>query len=441
MRRELSLVFLAISAMIVTAFVVPLGLSARATARDRALDVARAEAAELAPMLATGDPATVAAAVEAVNGLGRHQLTVVLVDGTELGVLVAERARLETALATATSLDGPAGGGHELVTAVALPAGPSAIRVFVPDAELRRGVVAAWATLGGLGVVLVLGAVAMADRIAQRLVRPAAGLAHAARALGDGDFAVRVDPSGPPELATTAEAFNSLVERVEKMVADEREMIAELTHRLRTPLTRLRVGLDQVPDQRVAAKLHGEVELLTAEVNDLIMRARQRVEPPGRVDLGQIVAERFAFWSALATDERRPGSLERNDTVHAAVERDELEAAIDVLIENVFAHTPSGQPFSVAVVARPDGGGSLVVEDGGSGFDPSLADLGESGSGSTGLGLAIVRRLLARCGGSMSIGGSRLGGARIQCDFPATRSDPQGLPAAWRDPSGDVADP
>lgn len=425
MRRELILVFLAISTMIVTAFVVPLGLSARATARDRALDVARAESATLVPFVATGDLQAIVDEVDAVNASGRLAVTVVLTDGTEIGTTVIDRNRLDTVAQDATSVTGPTEGGHELITAVALPTGSAAVRVFVPDAELRRGVLAAWATLAGLGAALILGAVALADRIAQRIIRPATDLAHAAAGLGAGDFTVHVEPSGPTELVTTASAFNTLVGRVKKMVDDERTMVAELTHRLRTPLTRLRVGLDQIRDPRVADKLHDDINALTAEVNDLISRARHNLDPPRPVDIAHLTAQRFDFWAVLASEEQRTCKFSPNDAIYAAVDNDELEAAIDVLIENIFAHTPPGTPFAVSTVSRPDGGGSLVIEDGGPGFDPALVTPGQSGTGSTGLGLAIVNRLITRCGGTVAIDNSVLGGARIECRFPPPAVGPE----------------
>ena len=421
MRRELILVSLAISTMIVTAFVVPLGLSASATARDRALDTARAESATLVPLVATSDQQAIRSEVDRVNTLGRLLVTVVLVDGTEIGAPVDDRDRLATVVADATSLTGATEGGHELITAVALPSGPAAIRIFVPDAELRRGVVAAWTTLAGLGVILILGAIALADRIAQRIIRPATDLATAAARLGAGDFTVHVDPTGPGELASTAHAFNTLVGRVEKMIDDERAMVAELTHRLRTPLTRLRVGLDQVHDETVAGKLHDDINALTTEINDLISRARHNLDPPPLVDIAPITARRFEFWAALAAEEDRHCTLSPNDAIEVPVEIDELEAAIDALIENIFAHTRPGTTFAVSTVAGPDGG-SLIVEDGGPGFDPALVPPGQSGASSTGLGLGIVNRLVARCGGTMAIGNSDLGGARIECRFPRPHS-------------------
>ncbi len=90
-----------------------------------------------------------------------------------------------------------------------------------------------------------------------------------------------VEPSGPAELAETAEAFNHLTGQIRTMLAAEREMVSELTHRLRTPLTRLRIDLDRVNDPELAIELHRGVDALTNEVNGLIAQARRTVDPPG----------------------------------------------------------------------------------------------------------------------------------------------------------------
>jgi len=417
MRRELISVFVAMSTMIVIGFLIPLGLAARSSAHDRALDTARAESAALIPFLATDNPEAVQAEIERANSGDGLVVTVIMPDRNELGapVPVQARERLDRVLNEATSLAGPVAGGQELVSAVALPNGQrGAVRVLVPDRELNRGVRPAWAILIGLGATLVLLAVVMADRIAQRIIQPTERLAAAAASLGRGEFDVTVEPDGPAELATTAIAFNTLAGRVRSMLNDEREMVSELTHRLRTPLTRLRIDLDRVDDEVVAARLHASVDAFTAEVNDLITQARHSVDPPTSIDVAAVVAERFQFWSVLAVDEGRECRLDSGGEVPMSIDADELEAALDVLIENVFAHTPAGTAFILSVQPTPDGC-CITVDDAGPGFNPDLAGPGQSGAGSTGLGLSIVGRLAAKSNGTVAITTSELGGARVEC--------------------------
>jgi signal transduction histidine kinase len=88
---------------------------------------------------------------------------------------------------------------------------------------------------------------------------------------------------------------------------------------------------------------------------------------------------------------------------------------VDVLIDNVFAHTDEGVPVEIWVVPRADGAVVLTVEDAGSGL-PSVdvINRGRSNAGSTGLGLDIVRRAALASGGSLELGRSRLGGALVR---------------------------
>jgi len=415
------------AALITLAFLVPLGLSARLQGRDRALDEGRLVAADLVPLAAAGRQAEVAQLVDGINAEG-HQRVTVVIGGQVIGEPAPESARLARALEGATSSSGDAPGGVELVTAVAGVGGNSAVRVLVTDAELSRGLAASWAALAATGLVLVGLSVAIADRIAQRVVRPARRLADAAHRLGAGDLEVAVEPSGPTELVDTADAFNRLTGQVRGMLAAEREMVGELTHRLRTPLTRLRIDLDRVADDALAADLHADVDALRDEIDDLIAQARRTADPPRPLDVTAVAAERFGFWRVLAADEDRPCRLVLGgvpvepeepgaawEPVTVAVEPEALAAGLDVLFENVFAHTGRGVAFELSVAAEPDGGCVIALDDAGTGFDPSMAAAGRSGGGSTGLGLAIVGRLARSTGGSMAIEPSPLGGARVVC--------------------------
>ena len=98
--------------------------------------------------------------------------------------------------------------------------------------------------------------------------------------------------------------------------------------------------------------------------------------------------------------------------------RAELGALIDVLIENVFAHSPAGVGYRLTVRRVSDGGSVLSLADDGPGFvDLAVKQRGESGAGSTGLGLDIVARTAQRTGGGMSVGTSSDGGAEVSVRF------------------------
>jgi signal transduction histidine kinase len=138
------------------------------------------------------------------------------------------------------------------------------------------------------------------------------------------------------------------------------------------------------------------------------LAARPRLE----CDLGAVVADRTAFWGALAEDQGRPWQADpppSGITVPAAFSV--VAEALDVLLGNVFHH--SAEDARCRVTLRPDG--AVVVEDAGPGFaDPEAAmTRGVSGADSTGIGLDIARRLAVETGGSLLIDRSELGGARV----------------------------
>jgi signal transduction histidine kinase len=133
-------------------------------------------------------------------------------------------------------------------------------------------------------------------------------------------------------------------------------------------------------------------------------------------DVGKVVAERVDFWSALADDQGRTLRLALPERpLRARLDETELTDVVDVLIDNVFAHTDEGVGLEVWLVPRADGAVVLTVEDGGPGLPSAdVIERGSSGAGSTGLGLDIVRRAAVASGGSLELGRSRLGGALIR---------------------------
>ncbi|ALM41506.1 histidine kinase [Streptomyces sp. FR-008] len=178
-------VALAVTAMVVVAFAVPLGLVVRETARDRAVSHAERQAAALGPALTvTTERAALERAVQFTTAGSEGRMAVhVPADGDRPALTVgtarasardlASTRRLARAVTTATP------GGQLLLQPTALSGSRTAVvEVYVPEAEAGRGVAAAWLMLAGVAVALVIGSVAVADRLGVRLVGPARRLAR-----------------------------------------------------------------------------------------------------------------------------------------------------------------------------------------------------------------------------------------------------------------------
>jgi signal transduction histidine kinase len=133
-----------------------------------------------------------------------------------------------------------------------------------------------------------------------------------------------------------------------------------------------------------------------------------------RCDAVAVVRDRVRFWSVLAEDTGRPLDLRLpGGELPVRLTAADLGAAVDALLENVFAHTPDGTPMRVTVAAAPAGGAMLEVGDDGPGFGPDAGVRGHSTAGSTGLGMDIVRRAAESSGGRMELRTAAGGGARV----------------------------
>ncbi len=283
--------------------------------------------------------------------------------------------------------------------------GTSVVRALVPPERLREGVTRTWLVLGLMGLVLLVVGALVADRLARSLIGPVADAAGVARRLGGGDLAARVTPGGPPEIRDVGTALNQLAGRIDGLLRRERESVADLSHRLRTPVTALRLEVDAMRDREDAARVGSAVASVERMVTQVITEARRSGAEPGPAcDAAEVVAERVAFWSALADDQNRPRSVRLSPgPLPVPVRAEDLAALVDLLLENVFAHTPEGTPFAVELTERP-GGARLTVSDEGPGFPGSdLVERGVSGAGSTGLGLDIARRTAEESGGALRV--------------------------------------
>ncbi|MER7669101.1 HAMP domain-containing sensor histidine kinase [Kitasatospora sp. NPDC096128] len=444
--------------MVALAFLIPLGLMVQQTARERAFTAAERQAAALGPALAiTTDQDAINRALASTDAGAQGRMAVHLPvpagapaagdsaapGGPTIGDGRAAAADVATAGGQGRAFTVAVPGGYALLQPVAVDTGRTAVvEVFVAESDLTRGVSTAWLVLSAVALGLVALSVLVADRMGGRIVASARRLATAARSLGAGNLAVRVPVAGkqvdgsPEELREAAHAFNAMADRVVQLLAAERELAADLSHRLRTPLTVLRLNAASLGDGDAADATRHAVAQLEREVDQIIRSARRAPEDAPAVAVGcdaaEVIRERVGFWSALAEDEGRRWQLAGAErAAPVPVQRGDLAAAVDALLGNVFRHTAVGTAFSVDVLAT-DASVIVLVGDAGPGYSDPAAALkrgeGHGGEGSTGLGLDIVRKLAESTGGDLALGRSAvLGGAETRLRL---RTRPaEGLPA------------
>jgi signal transduction histidine kinase len=248
------------------------------------------------------------------------------------------------------------------------------------------------------------------------VLRPIADLAGTAHRLAGGELTARSQVRDPPELAEVSVALNRLAARIGELLASERELVADLSHRLRTPMAALRLDVEALGDRAESDRVGDHVVALQRMVDEVIREARRPVREglAARCDAVDVVRDRVAFWSVLAEDTGRPVVLRLPaGELPVRLAAADLGAAVDAMLENVFAHTPDGTPMRITVAASADGGAVLEVGDDGPGFGPSAAVRGHSNAGSTGLGVDIVRRAAESSGGRLELRSADSGGARV----------------------------
>ncbi|HLU27064.1 MAG TPA: HAMP domain-containing sensor histidine kinase [Glycomyces sp.] len=427
MRSRLTLLVAATTTLILLAFSIPTAVLLRGAAVDQAMDSASQEAQSLTTPVATGDRALVESYLQGANAAFEHPITVFWPDGTLIGVDAPRSAAVELA-ARGGSLSAEADGGREILFGVQNREGTAVIRVYVSDAQLTEGVGRSWLLLGTIAVALLGFGLLLAARTARLMLVPLADLEAVSNRLARGDLEARASADGPPEVRNVGTALNTLADRIKDLLEAERERVADLSHRLRTPLTVLRLEAEALADTAERETVDQAVGEVERAVNAAIRDARNPGPSEGSCDAAAVVADRVEFWSALAEDTERecrahlaPGPLP------VRLSAEELAAAMDALLANVFAHTADGTAFEVRLSPRHGGGAAVDVVDEGPGLsDPAVFERGRSEGGSTGLGLDIARRAAASSGGQIFFGQGPEGrGALIRLELgSADRSTP-----------------
>lgn len=405
MRRQISVLVAVVATAIVVSFVIPLMLLVRTLAEDRGMAVATGQANSVA-VLVSGlhDQPNLADVLNQNLARSAVKTSVVLADGQVLGAAWAEPlddpAYQQAAGGQAFSVQNS--DGAQVYVPAVVDNGVVVVRCSLTPDQLSEGVPLAWASIIGLGVLLSVIAVAVAAQMGRRVSRPLLDVAETAHRLREGDLDARAPLVGTDETIELGTALNGLADRIEELLAAERDNVGSLAHRLRTPITALRLEVEQVADPQLRESLTESVAQLQVAIDDVVREARRPLREglPGTCDAVALVSSRADYWRPLAEDQDRdfqvglpPGPL------RVGMSSLQLGDVVDICIDNVFAHTEEGVNFAMHLT-REDDQALLIVTDEGPGFSATPAP---ARPGTTGMGLRIARRLVAGAGGTLTV--------------------------------------
>jgi two-component system osmolarity sensor histidine kinase EnvZ len=305
---------------------------------------------------------------------------------------------------------------HEIVVRVQVAAG-------VLDATIDRDRLFSSTTyifvLWTIGTSLVLFAVA--TLFMRNQIRPIRRLARAVERFGRGQDVGDFRPSGATEVRQAAAAFNVMRDRIQRMITQRTEMLAGVSHDLRTPLTRMKLQLAMLKGKEAAA-LATDVAEMEKMLNDYLAFARgEGTEAVSETDLGDLLEE-------VVDGARRQGAdiaLEAGDHMVVAARPNALKRCLTNVVTNAIGHgsrvlVQAGRHGNRIEILVDDDGPGIPVDKREEVFRPFYRIEGSRSreTGGTGLGLAIARDVIHGHGGDITLGDSPWGGLRARLSLP-----------------------
>jgi two-component system osmolarity sensor histidine kinase EnvZ len=265
--------------------------------------------------------------------------------------------------------------------------------------------------------VLLFGIAALFMRNQVRAIRR---LSAAAEDFGLGRDTGSIRPEGAVEVRRAAAAFNRMQERIRRFLAQRTEMLAGVSHDLRTPLTRMRLALAMLPPDGPHAadvvEMTEDVAEMERMISGYLAFARgEQAEQAQATDLTSVLEE-------VAAGARRTGgevALEATPGLTLSLRPDAMRRAITNLVDNARRHA-ARVALSAATVGRSV---QVTVDDDGPGIPPDRREsvfrpFESDAAGGTGLGLTIARDIVRAHGGDILLEDSPMGGLRARIRLP-----------------------
>jgi two-component system osmolarity sensor histidine kinase EnvZ len=277
--------------------------------------------------------------------------------------------------------------------------------VRVPRERIERQIALRWLGWGALALALSLLA---AYVLVSRLNRPLRALARAAGAIGKGRTPDPVSESGPEEIRTLSHAFNQMSKDLARLDADRALILAGVSHDLRTPLSRLRLGLEMSgADSQLKDGMTADIEEMDRIINQFLDFARtDGGEAPQPADLGAIAAEVAEHYRRHG----RPVATDLESVPELPLQTMAMRRVVLNLVDNALRYGEK----EVGITVRAEGRAVvLAVEDRGPGIPAAEVErlkqpftrleAARSDKGGAGLGLAIAERVVRAHGGSLEL--------------------------------------
>lgn len=338
--------------------------------------------------------------------------------------LDAERGRaISERLSLSIRYEGPAGawttsaalpslaeararGGHDLLVQPAPDGG-----AYLFGLEFRRPLEEAHTQLVVLLLVLIVGVVLVAHVVMSRALRPLRALQEGVARLSGGDLDVTVERRSADELGELTVAFNDMARRVREMVRARDQLLLDVSHELRSPLTRMKVALALLPEGEKIERLLADVAELEQMVGGLLELERLR---DGRalqresLDLAPLLREVAAAFADAAPGVR----VEVPESLVLEADPQKLRTALRNVVENAVKYSlPDSAPVTLSAERRGDAVVVQVVDDGPGIPDSDLPRLFEpffrvdrsrsKKTGGYGLGLSLCQRIVQAHGGDV----------------------------------------
>jgi signal transduction histidine kinase len=442
MHRRLLFAHLAVTVLVLLMLEVPLGLFFAERERQRLTADVERDATVLASLyedvLERRQPLDVRAANTYAERTGAR---VVVVDADGIARIDTEAAvprDFSTRPEIAAALAGQRAEGSRpsatLDTDLLYVAVPSAsggkvhgaVRLTIPTSEVDGRIRRFWLSLAAVGGVVLLAVSLVSRTLSRSVVRPVTDLTTAAERIATGDLSVRIDVrDAPNELVELAGSFNTMADRLEVLLGAQRSFVADASHQLRTPLTALRLRLENAEADSLDASTQADLRLAIVEVErmaDLVSQLLDLARAEGRrvtaaaVEFRAIAAERLDLWQSVASDRNIELVLDPGDELVALATPGSVEQILDNLLDNAIRASPAGGQVRVGATAT-DTLAELRVTDQGPGLDDTAKQRafdrfwrGSSDRSGTGLGLAIVRTLAEQSGGTAALVDAPSGG-------------------------------